>query len=133
MLKNNKIIRYIFSGGITAFSVFALLFLLVNKFKVWYLGASIISFCFGILLSFCLQKFFTFKNHSTNSLHIQFSIFVIYNISMLGLNTLLMYIAVDRFGIWYLGSQVSITIFTAFLNYLFFSKVLFKKNNPVSN
>ena len=126
MIRNNKIIRYVFSGVVASFSNWVILYILVQKFNFWYLTSAIISFCCGIIVSYLLQKFFTFKNYSTNGMPRQFSIFVIYNLIMLGLNTLLMYLLVDIFGFWYLFSQIAITIGTAFVNYFVFNKILFK-------
>jgi putative flippase GtrA len=126
MLKDNKVIRYIFSGGVTSFSNFFVLYLLVQKLHIWYLTSAIISFCFGIIVGYCLHKFISFKNYSKNNIPLQFSSFLIYNTIMLGVNTLLMYIFVDIFGFWYLFSQVTITIFTAFVNYFIFNRIIFE-------
>ncbi len=125
MVKNSKVIRYIFSGGLASATNLGILFVLVRYFHLWYLFSAIISFCCGIIISYLLQKFFTFKDDSTKNIHLQFSIFVIYNLIMLGLNTLLMYLFVDIFGFWYLLSQFVITVGTAFMNYFFFSKFIF--------
>ena len=126
MVKNKKVLRYIFSGTIASLSNFIVLYFLVQKLGLWYLTSSIISFCSGIIVSYCLQKFFTFKNNSTKNMHLQFSVFFIYNLCLLGLNTLLMYLFVDVIGFWYLFSQIIITIGTAFINYFFFNKILFR-------
>lgn len=128
LLKNHKIIRYVFSGVVTSLSVFVLLYLLVQVLNIWYLLASVISFCFGVIVSFSFQKFFTFKDHKTKGLHRQFSFFFLLNLCMLGVNTLLMYIFVDLFGFWYLSSQICITIFTACINYISFNRLIFKDN-----
>lgn len=122
----NKIVRYIISGSITSLSVFLLLYSLVQVLSIWYLTASAISFCFGIIVSFTMQKFFTFKNYSIKRIHLQFSFFIIFNIFMLGLNTLFMYIFVDIFNFWYLSSQIFITMLTAFVNYITFNKLIFR-------
>ena len=126
MPKNYRIIRYIFSGGITVVVNLMVLYILTDIFYLWYLISAVIAFCVGIIMSYLMQKFFTFRNNSTKNLHIQFSVFFFYNIAMLGLNTLLMYLFVDIIGFWYLFSQITITICTSFLNYFFFSKILFK-------
>jgi putative flippase GtrA len=128
VIKNYKVIRYIFSGAISAFSSWGILYLLVQKANLWYLVSSIISFCSGIIISYCLHKFLTFKNYSKKGIPVQFSIFFIYNLFMLGLNTLLMYLFVDIIGFWYLFSQVVITIGTAFINYFVFNKIIFSLN-----
>ena len=132
MVKNNRIIRYIFSGGVTVVANLVILYTLVDVLHLWYVISAIIAFCCGIILSYVLQKFFTFKENSTKNLHIQFPVFVLYNIIMLGLNTLFMYFLVDIIGFWYLSSQILITICTAFINYTFFRLVLFKNDkNPI--
>lgn len=128
MIIDNKIIRYIFSGITASFSNFIILYFLVQKLHFWYLTSAIVSFCFGIIMSYCLHKFITFKNYSTGNIPFQFSHFFVFNLIMLGLDTLLMYIFVDIIGIWYLLSQVVITIGTAFINFLIFNKIIFKVN-----
>ena len=127
LINNGKVLRYIFSGIVSSFSNFIILYLLVQEFHLWYLISAMISFCFGIIVSYCLHKFITFKNYSKKGITQQFSHFFIFNLIMLGLNTLLMYIFVDVFGLWYLFSQVFITICTAFVNYFVFSRVLFNR------
>jgi dolichol-phosphate mannosyltransferase len=126
MIKKHRVIRYIISGIIAVILNLLILYTFVDIFHLWYLMSSIIAFCCGIVVSYSLQKFFTFQNNSKNGVPLQFSIFLIYNICMLGLNTLLMYVLVDKFGFWYFFSQIMTTTCTAFINYTFFSKVLFK-------
>jgi putative flippase GtrA len=124
--KNNKIVRYIFSGVIASSSNFIVLYLLVQKVHLWYLTSAVISFCAGIVVSYFLHKIITFKDYSTYKIHLQFSGFFIFNLFMLGFNTLLIYIFVDIFGFWYLISQVLITCFTASINYFIFNRIIFK-------
>ncbi len=129
MIKNYKILRYIFSGIIASLSNFIVLYFLVQKLNIWYLTSSIISFCSGIVVSYLLHKFFTFKNYSKDNIPLQFSFFFLYNLCMLGLNTLMMYLFVDIFGFWYFFSQIMITIGIAFINYMFFNRIMFNINN----
>jgi putative flippase GtrA len=124
--KYDKIIRYIFSGVTASFSNFVILYFLVQKLQFWYLTSAIISFCCGIIVSYCLQKFFTFKDKSNRRVMLQFSGFLFFNLIMLGLNTLLMYVFVDIIGLWYLFSQFFISGCTAFVNYMVFNKIIFK-------
>ena len=102
-INNNKIIKYVFSGG-TAFCVhLSTLFALTNYF----------------------QKFWTFKDYSVKNMHVQFSSFLFLALFTLAINTFLMYIFVDKFGLWYIFAQIIINIFTAFLSYLVYNKVVF--------
>ena len=123
---NNQIIRYIFSGGTATFVNLVVLYGLVQFFHLWYLTSAIIAFCFSAVVSFVLQKFFTFRDGSKKGMHLQFSIFFFYVLAMLGVNTLLMYLFVDIWGFWYFLSQIIISIIIAFLNYNFFNKIVFR-------
>lgn len=127
--KYTKIIRYIFAGGIATASNIAILFTCVHYFKLWYLTSAVISFCSAVIISYLLQKFFVFKNYSTQNIHTQFLNFFIYNLIMLGVNTLLMYFFVDIINIWYLLAQAISAIITAFINYIYFNKIIFKKTS----
>ncbi|MFA6386501.1 MAG: GtrA family protein [Candidatus Paceibacterota bacterium] len=125
--KYSQIIRYIFAGCVATGSNLAILFILVHYFKLWYLTSSIISFCCAVVISYLLQKFFVFRNYERGDMHKQFLHFFIYNIVMLGVNTLLMYFFVDIVSIWYLLAQALCAIIIACMNYIYFNKIVFKK------
>lgn len=126
LVKSNKIIRYIFSGGIATVSGLLILYFLTDILDLWYLFSSIISFSLMVIISYSLHKFFTFNDYSRKGISIQFSIFVVYNLSMLLFNSCLMYFFVDILGIWYVFSQIFISLFTALINFIFFSRIVFK-------
>lgn len=121
-----QIIRYIFAGGFATASNITILFICVNYFKLWYLAGAIISFCCAVIISYLLQKFFVFKNYSRQNIRKQFSNFFIFNLIMLGVNTLLIYTFVDIIGIWYLWAQALSSAIGACINYIYFNKVIFK-------
>lgn len=124
-MKIYKVIRYIFSGGVATASNVLLLFICVHYFKIWYLTSAIISYCFGIIVSYLLQKFFAFKDRSKKDIHKQFALFFIYMTIMLGFNTLLMYIFVSVLGLWYLLSQALASIIIAFVNFTVMNRIIF--------
>jgi putative flippase GtrA len=125
--KYSQIIRYIIAGCVATGSNLAILFVLVHYFKLWYLTGAIISFCCAVVISYLLQKFFVFKNYERSGMHKQFLHFLIYNIVMLGFNTLLMYFFVDIIKVWYLLAQALSAIIIACMNYIYFNKIVFKK------
>ncbi len=121
----SRIIRYIFGGGLATAINIGLLFAGVRVFHLWYITAAIIAFCCAVIASFLLQKFWTFRHYATDVMHKQFLAFSLFALAMLLLNTLLMYVAVDALGIWYLIAQIIISLIIAFINYTFFRKVVF--------
>ncbi len=93
------IVRYIISGGTSAvvnLSIFALFFYV---FHIYYIISNIISFSIAFFVSLILQKFWTFQDHSTENIHIQGLVYLGSSLFGLGVNTLVLYICVDFFGI----------------------------------
>lgn len=121
-----KIIKYIFAGGFATAANISILFICVHYFKIWYLLSSVISFCCGVIISYLLQKFLVFNNYSKEDMHKQFIKFFIYNLIMLGVNTILMYLFVDIIRILYLISQAITAVIIAFINYNYFNRFIFK-------
>jgi putative flippase GtrA len=125
--KYNQIIRYIIAGCVATGSNLAILFVLVHYLKLWYLIGAVISFSLAVVISYLLQKFFVFKNYERSGMHKQFLHFLIYNIVMLGFNTMLLYFFVDIIKVWYLLAQALSAIIIACMNYIYFNKIVFKK------
>ena len=63
---------------------------------LWYLAASIIAFLAGFIVSFTLQKFWTFRDHSTDNIHAQAARYFLIVLVNLGLNTILVYLLVEK-------------------------------------
>jgi len=121
----HKIVRFIISGGIGAFTQLSLLYLLVDKLKLWYLLSTMIAFCISIIVSFVMQKSFTFKNKN-QKIKSQFLKFFILTSVLFVLNILWMYIFVSIFNIPYLFSQVFTSIINAFISFMVFKSLIFK-------
>ncbi len=121
-----QLIRYLFAGGLAVASNLSVLFICVHYLHLWYLTSAVISFCSAVIVSYLLQKFFVFRNYSKENVHKQFAVFFIFNLFMLGVNTLLMYLFVDIIGLWYLLAQALSSAIGACVNYIYFNKVIFK-------
>lgn len=128
ILDQNVAFRYIISGGTSAVVDLALLYFLNTKLQFHYLPASIMAFCVAFFVSFVLQKFWTFKNRSTEGVHGQLAIYLGSSLFSLGVNTLLMYIFVDYFQIMVLLSQVFAGGIVACFTF-FISRKIFKYEN----
>lgn len=118
-----RITKYLVSGSISAVVNIGSLFILVQVFGVYYLAGSVVAFFFGVVISFVLQKFWTFEDSATEGIYRQFAFFLMVVLPNLALNTLLVYVLVDRFAVWYLLAQIAtgivITV-TGYLSYHFF-------------
>ena len=123
----HKIVRYLFSGGAAAFVDLGILFVLTHYAKLWYLLSAVIAFLFAFMVSFTLQKFWTFEDHSTDGYGGQIRLYFIISLVNLGLNTLLLYISVDFIGIHYMLSQVFVSGIIAVISFFVYRKFVFIK------
>jgi putative flippase GtrA len=120
-----KVCRYIVSGGTATAVNLLILFLLVHFAGVYYLLASIISFISSTVVSFTLQKFWTFGDRARERMHFQFALYAGITAVNIAVNTLLMYLFVTEFGIWYLASQVLSGLIIALMSYFTYQKFVF--------
>lgn len=124
----HRIIKYIIAGGTAAAVNIAGIYILTDLFHLWYLASGVLAFLVAFVVSFTLQKFWTFNDHSTENVHIQVSIYLIVSLISLLWNTFLLYIFVDVFHIWYLLAQIFAGAIVALSNYFMYKKFVFKNS-----
>lgn len=118
-------------GGAMAFVVdFGLLFVLTEYVGLWYLVSTTISVIVAIVVNYSWQRKVTFKSIGKGVVN-QFSKFVVISLVAIGLNIVLMYLLVDRAGLWYLLAKIFVTIIVWFWNFLGNKHFTFKA--PESN
>ena len=125
-LTQHLLFRYIISGGTAAFVDLFLLYILNTTFGIYYIFASILAFIMAFFVSFILQKFWTFKNHSQENIHQQIIMYLGASLFGLGLNTLLMYIFVDYFHLLVILSQIFAGALVACCSFFISKKLIFK-------
>ncbi len=134
ILEKHVIIRFIISGGTSAFVDLTVLFLLNSVFDVHYLPSAIIAFIVAFGVSFTLHKFWTFRSHS-ESAHKQAILYLGSSLFGLLLNTLLMYLFVDHIfanlhlynmEVKVLMSQVIVGLIVACVSYFLSHHFVFK-------
>jgi putative flippase GtrA len=100
-----KLARYLISGGIAASVDLGSLYLFVSLMHLWYLLATTLSFILTLVVSFVLQKWWTFKDSSTASLPRQASSYLALSVVNVFVNAGLMYVLVHTLGMQYLVAQ----------------------------
>ena len=119
------IIRYLTSGGTAALVNFSLLYALVELGNFWYLSSAIMSFGLAFFVGFGLQKFWTFQDNNKKRMPYQMSLYFTLGLVNLGINTLSMYILVDKLHIWYMFSQMFVSAFLAIISFVIYKFVIF--------
>lgn len=122
-----KIIRYIFSGGTAAATQIFLTALFTSGLHWWYLISTSVAFIVAVVVSFTLQKYWTFQHKNTSDLHMQVFAYLAIAVSGLIVNAGLMFFFVDICKFHYLLGQIFSGAIIALYNYFLYGKFVFKK------
>lgn len=122
-----KLIRYIISGGTAAATQILLTAFFTDIVGLWYLISSSIAFIIAVVVSFTLQKFWTFRHKETKGMHGQATVYLLIALAGLAVNDGLMYLFVSVLGIHYLLGQILSGGIIACFNYFLYAKLVFKK------
>ncbi len=124
--KYRTILVFLCSGGFAAAFQLLLYIFLERILQVPYLISSGIAFVAAVIVSFLLQKYVTFQNKSGDMIGKQFTYFVILSVLNLSVNTLLMYIFVDIFGVHDVLAQAFCMVSIAIWSFFIYKHVIFK-------
>ena len=116
--------KYIISGGSATAANLALLFVFTDFLRIWYVLSAALAYAGAFVVSFTLQKFWTFQNGALEKIHSQFAVYVGLGTFNMVLNAGLIYLIVESTGIHYLIAQIGIGILIACWSFLFY-RVLF--------
>lgn len=121
------IVRYIISGGTSAFINLSIFSLFLYVFRIHYIVSSVIAFIVAFFVSLILQKFWTFHDHSTDNIHIQTFLYLLNSLFGLCVNTLVLYICVHYLNFLPLVGQIVAGIFTALCTFSISRKYVFNQ------
>lgn len=129
-----RIFRFLVSGGTSTFTNIFLLYLFTDIFGIWYIISAVMAFIAAFIVSFSLQKFWTFNDMSKDGIHRQAIIYFTAALINLFINAGLLYVFVEYLKLHYLIAQVIISVFIAIENYFIYQFVIFKRTitNPNS-
>ncbi len=124
--KVKRFFKYLIAGGSAAVLDLFLLHVFTDWVGIWYLYSAIWAFLVALVVSFILQKFWVFRDHSLKTVHIQAVMHSGLGIFNTLANTVLMYLLVDGAGIHYLIAQVIGGAIIAVFNFFIYRGVIFK-------
>jgi putative flippase GtrA len=117
--------RYLVAGGTATASNFATLYVLTEFAHVWYLASSIAALTVGFVVSFILQKFWTFQNKGLARVHVQLPLHILLSLANVGANTVMLYGMVEYLHIWYLAAQFINAAILATCNFFVYRRFIF--------
>jgi putative flippase GtrA len=120
-----KTVRYIIAGCTGAAVNIGTLFVLTHFFGVWYLASSVAAFIVAFFISFYLQRTWTFQQGGWDSIHRHAALYLVATLFNLGLNTLIVYVSVESFHLWYLLAQIVAGAIVAVFSYFVYKHLIF--------
>lgn len=127
--KHSTFFKYVVIGVIGTILNIAIYMLLVQFFNEQYLICNIIAYIFSLILIFILNKKYVFNDKANDYKFIikQFIFFSLSRVVSLGIDTLVLYLCIDKFYLGNLLSKIMANISTTFLNYFVGKLFIFKK------
>lgn len=122
----NRIVRFLISGGSAAAVDLIFLYFFTDVLHIWYVLGTILAFCIAFIVSFMLQKYWTFLNHDHDMIPTQLTYYFCISLINLGLNTVLVYFFVDKVGQHYLVAQILTSGILAIESYFIYKHFIFK-------
>lgn len=119
------IFRFIVSGGVAAVIDLGVLYVLTAYVGFHYLTSVAVAFITAFIASFTLQKFWTFRDHSTENIHQQSIFYFVVSLANFFLNTYLVYVSVEKIHIHYLVAQLLVGGMIACLSFVLCKYVIF--------
>jgi putative flippase GtrA len=129
MLDANKvylqILTYVCVGGVVVALNVSLLYAFTEFLHIYYLASAAGAFCIAFLASFFLQKFFTFRDASTDRVRSQMTLYLALQLANISANMALLYALVEYLKVWYILAEVVVSLVLAAATFIFSRRFIF--------
>lgn len=126
-----QITRFAVVGGGAFLIDYGIMILLTEMFGVNYLISSAISFTVSVIFNYLLSVHWVFNVTGDRSQTQDFLVFIILSVIGLGINQLIMWLAVDKLQIFYMISKIGAT--AVVMVYNFITRKIFLENGKEKN
>jgi dolichol-phosphate mannosyltransferase len=126
-------IKFLCAGALVVIVNLTVLYLMTHFGHVHYLLSETTGFGVSFIVSFLLQKFWTFSNRELKTVHVQGMFYLLLQITNLGINLALLYLLVQYLHLWYLVSQILISLFLAVISYQISNRFIFIHSTSTSS
>ncbi len=113
----NQILKFGLVGGMAFVIDYALLYLCTEFLHIHYLLSSIISFTISVIFNYILSIKWVFDVKKKQDVR-DFVIFIILSVIGLVINSLIMYVMVEVFGVYYMLSKIVSTVVVMVYNFI---------------
>lgn len=121
----NQITRFLITGVLATAIHLSILYLLTEFTPLWYLPATVVGFLSAFVVSFTLQKLWTFRSTVERKTGRQLYYFFLMQLAALYLNVVGLYFLVEFLDIWYFAGQIFLLVLTACVTYFISKHLIF--------
>lgn len=127
--KYKSIVKFFISGSLAG-SVDLLALYFFHGIVRWEIVLSTsLAFLFSFMVSFVLQKLWTFRNYNSKRLPHQLVLYIGFTFISLNLNAFGMHLLVNNWNVWYLLSQIIVNILLGIINFFIYKYIVFKNTS----
>jgi putative flippase GtrA len=126
--ERKAIIKFFFAGAFAAAVDLIALFIFHGVFHWHIIVATSVAFLLSFLVSFSLQKLWTFRNYSNKRLPRQLVLYLSAAFISLNINAAAMHLLVNNLGVWYLLSQIIVNLCLGVINFFTYKFIVFRKS-----
>lgn len=123
-----KIVEFFLFGIVSSLVDISLLLFFTESLGIWYLLSAAMSYGCGIMVSYSLNKYLTFRDANRNYIK-QFTSFAAISLSCFLVNMGMIWLAVELLSLDYLPAKIIATICSFFWNYYGQSRITFRTGN----
>ncbi|MBM9537995.1 GtrA family protein [Desulfobulbus alkaliphilus] len=120
ILQRKKYLKFLISGSLAAMTNLGALFVFHGLIHLPIVPAASLAFIMAYLVSFSLQKFWTFADSDRERIAGQMLIYFLVGVFGLILNAVGMYLLVEVFLVWYLLAQIIMSAGLAVMNFFIY-------------
>jgi len=121
-------IKYAIGGAIATLIELVVLYVLTDRFCLWYVYSSFFAYGFGFMASFFIRKLWAFDDYNFKNIGRQFLIYVsVLGVIMLAFNTVALVFMVERLHLPYLLAQFFSGLVIGFMGFFVNEKITFKQ------
>lgn len=124
--RRKAIVKFFIAGGFAGVIDLIALFFFHDVFGWEILSSTSAAFILAFVVSFSLQKIWTFRNYSHKKLPRQLVLYFAGTFVSLNLNALGMYWLVNNLEVWYLLSQLIVDLCLGILNFFNYKFIVFR-------
>ncbi len=120
-------IKFVVSGGLATIVNLFFLFIFYSILDLQIIYAASLSWLLTFLVSFNLQKYWTFRSFSFKKIPHQVTLYILLALVSLTLNARWMYLLVESLNMHYILAQIIVLFVLAVLNYTVYKFIIFKE------